>query len=53
MFAPAALHLFRYRLIAIGVVVELVEILVGTVAGAWLYKEREVASGTSTAPASL
>lgn len=47
MFAPAALHLFRYHLIAIGVVVAFVEILVGTVAGAWLYKERAVAAGTS------
>jgi hypothetical protein len=49
MIAPPALHLFRHRLIAIGVVLGLVEIVVGTVAGAWLYKEREVPSG---APAS-
>jgi hypothetical protein len=43
LIAPAALHLFRYRLIAIGVVLGLVEIVLGTVAGAWLYKEREAA----------
>jgi hypothetical protein len=40
MIGPAALHLFRYRLIAIGVALGLVEIAIGTVAGAWLYKER-------------
>ena len=39
MITPAALHLFRYRLIAIGVVLGLVEIVIGTVVGAWLYKE--------------
>lgn len=47
MIAPAALHLVRYRLIAIGVVLGLVEIVAGTVAGAWLYKEQEVPSGAS------
>jgi hypothetical protein len=49
MIAPAALHLFRYRLIAIGVVLGLIEIVVGTVVGAWLYKEQEVPSGASAA----
>lgn len=41
MITPTALHLFRYRLIAIGVVVGLVEIVIGTIVGAWFYKERQ------------
>ena len=36
---PIALHLFPRRLMAIGLAVGLVEVLVGTVAGAWLYRE--------------
>jgi hypothetical protein len=51
--APAALHLFRYRLIAIGVVLGFVEIVIGTLAGAWLYQEREAARGAPAAAASL
>ena len=39
MAGPAALHLFRYRLIAAGIAVGLVEIVIGTVVGAWFYKE--------------
>jgi hypothetical protein len=35
-----ALHLFPHRLIAIGTVVGLVEVLIGSVAGAALYKEQ-------------
>jgi MFS family permease len=42
MITPTALHLFRYRLIAIGVVAGLVEIVIGTIVGAWFYKERQV-----------
>jgi len=53
MIAPTALHLFRYRLIAIGVALGLVEIVVGTVAGAWLYREPAAAGGTSTTSAKL
>ncbi|MGP8244822.1 MAG: hypothetical protein ACLQVN_09925 [Bryobacteraceae bacterium] len=53
MIAPAALHLFRYRLTAIGVVLGLVEIVVGTVAGAWLYRERGAATDTSALAANL
>lgn len=34
-----ALHLFPRHIMAIGLVVGLVEVLVGTVAGAWLYRE--------------
>jgi hypothetical protein len=49
MIAPAALHLFRYRLIAIHVALGFVEIVVGTVVGAWLYKGPEVPSGASAA----
>ena len=49
MIPQAALHLFGRRLIAIGVVLGLVEIVVGTVVGAWLYKEQEVPSGASSA----
>jgi hypothetical protein len=51
MIAPAAMHLFRYRLIAIGVVLGLVELVLGTVAGAWLYKEPEVSGAASPAAA--
>ena len=36
---PLALHLFPRRLMAIGLAVGLVELLVGTLAGAWLYRE--------------
>jgi hypothetical protein len=48
MVAPTALHLFRYRLIVIGVAVALVEIVIGTVVGAWLYKEREAPLAAAT-----
>jgi hypothetical protein len=50
MIAPAAMHLFRYRLIVIGVVLGLVEIVLGTVIGACLYKEQE-APGSASTPA--
>src|SRR6266568_853912 len=36
---PLALHLFPRRLMAIGLAVGLVEVLAGTLAGAWLYRE--------------
>jgi hypothetical protein len=36
---PLALHLFPRRLMAVGLAVGLVEVIVGTVAGAWLYRE--------------
>jgi hypothetical protein len=36
---PLALQLFPKYLMAIGLVVGLVEVLVGTIAGAWLYRE--------------
>jgi hypothetical protein len=36
---PIALHLFPRHIMAIGLAVGLVEVLVGTVAGAWLYRE--------------
>ena len=49
MMAPIAMHLFRYRLMAIDIVLTLVEIVAGTVAGAWLYKEAEAPAGASTA----
>lgn len=49
MVAPTVLHLFRYRLIAISVVLALFEIAVGTVIGAWLYKERAAPTETSAA----
>jgi len=53
MIAPAALHLFRYRLIGLGVILGLVEIVVGTVVGAWLYREREMAGGNAAAATAL
>jgi hypothetical protein len=34
-----ALHLFPRRLMAIGLLVALVEVIAGTLAGAWLYHE--------------
>jgi hypothetical protein len=37
---PIALNLFPAGLMAIGLVVGLVEVLVGTVVGAWLYREQ-------------
>jgi hypothetical protein len=36
---PIALNLFPARLMVIGLAVGLVEVLVGTLAGAWLYRE--------------
>ena len=36
---PIALHLFPRRLMAIGLVAGLVEVIAGTLAGAWLYRE--------------
>jgi len=36
---PIALHLFPRHIMAIGLAVGLAEVLVGTVAGAWLYRE--------------
>ena len=36
---PLALHLFPRRLMAIGLAVGLVEVIIGTIAGAWLYRE--------------
>jgi len=49
MIAPAALHLFSRRLIALAAVLALVEIVIGTVVGAWRYKEREVPGSASAA----
>ena len=37
--APLALNLFPTRLMVIGLAVGLVEVIVGTLAGAWLYRE--------------
>jgi hypothetical protein len=42
--APIAMHLFSRRLMAIGVAEALVELIVGVLLGAWLYKEREPAA---------
>ena len=39
---PLALHLFPRRLMAIGLAVGLVEVIVGTLAGAWLYREESL-----------
>ncbi|PYT29007.1 MAG: hypothetical protein DMG57_13100 [Acidobacteria bacterium] len=36
---PLALHLFPRHILAIGLAVGLVEVLVGTLVGAWLYRE--------------
>jgi len=49
MVAPAAMHLFRYRMIAAAVAVGLVEIVAGTVAGAWLYRDQEAPAAKSAA----
>ena len=37
--APMVLHLFSRRLIAVGILVGLVEVVVGTIAGAAVYRE--------------
>jgi hypothetical protein len=47
MIAPAALHLFRYRLVAVGVAASLVEIVGTTLLAAWLYKDREAGAGAA------
>ena len=36
---PIALHLFPRHLMAIGLAVGLIEVIAGTLAGAWLYRE--------------
>ncbi len=36
---PLALHLFPRRLMAIGLAVGLVEVVIGTLVGGWLYRE--------------
>jgi hypothetical protein len=41
MVFPAVLELFPYRLIAIGIASGFVEIVIGTLAGAWLYRESD------------
>jgi len=41
---PIALHLFPRHIMAIGLAVGLVEVLVGTLAGAWLYREENLAA---------
>jgi len=46
---PAVLALFPTSLMAIGVVSGLVELVVGTLAGAWLYREVETSSGSHAA----
>jgi hypothetical protein len=47
--APAVTHLYSRRLVAIGVTVGLIEILLATVAGAYLYKEEMAGSGQARA----
>jgi hypothetical protein len=49
--APMALHLFSRRLFAFGVACALVEIVLGTLIGGWLYKEREPAPPAAAAAA--
>jgi hypothetical protein len=44
MMVPVALHLFRYLLIACAIALALVELVAGTIAGAWLYKEPDAPS---------
>jgi len=39
-FTPFALNLFPARLLVIGLLVGLVEVSVGTLAGAWIYREQ-------------
>ena len=39
-FTPLALNLFPARLLVIGLLVGLVELSVGTLAGAWIYREQ-------------
>jgi hypothetical protein len=51
MVFPAVLELFPQRLIAIGVAAGLVELVIGTLAGARLYKESPAAVGARVAAA--
>jgi hypothetical protein len=46
---PAVLELFPARLMAIGVAAGLAELVIGTLAGAWLYKEAETTAGRHAA----
>ena len=48
MMAPIAMHLFPRRLLAIGIVEALVELIVGVLLGAWLYKEKGPAAAANT-----
>lgn len=47
--APAVTHIYSRRLVAIGVAVGLIEILVASVAGAYLYKEEPAGSAQAKA----
>lgn len=49
MVFPAVLELFPVRLMVIGVVSGLVELLIGTLVGAWLYQESDAAMNVRTA----
>jgi hypothetical protein len=51
MLPPAILELFPIRLIVIAVGVGLLELIVGTVAGAWIYTEEEARTQTRAAGA--
>ncbi len=42
VFPPTVLHVFPIQLVAISVAVELPEIILAAIAGAWLYKEEDV-----------
>jgi hypothetical protein len=46
--APMVLHILPRRLMAIGIVVGLGEVLVGALAGAWLYKEDSLTAAGTT-----
>ncbi len=44
-----SMHLFPGRLLAIGVAVGIIEVVLATLLGAWIYKEREEAAKTAAA----
>ena len=47
MVPPAVMHMFRYRLVAATVLVSLLELIAGTLIGAWIYKECAGSKATS------
>jgi len=48
---PVAMHMFRYRLMLMGIVLALIELILGTELGAWLYRQESQPVGVPKAAA--